>query len=83
MTPKSPRTSRTPGNAPIIAVGGFNLLTLLVLATAPVAWETPNLFQLYSFVLFCQLLMLIGFRLGRRGPRAVHRSASMLSAATT
>jgi hypothetical protein len=49
---------------PIIGVVGFNLLTLLVFVTAPVAWETDNLWAVCFLVLFCQLLIYLGFRIG-------------------
>ncbi len=50
---------------PILCVVGFNLLTLFVFITAPVKWKTDNLPELCFFVLLCQLLVLLGFRLGR------------------
>jgi len=57
---------------PIIGVVGFNLFTLLVFVTAPVRWYTDNLLDLCLFVLLCQLLVLLGFRLGRQtGPAAI------------
>jgi hypothetical protein len=60
-------TSRTPIDHPLIAVVGFNLFTLIVLATAPVEWDTPtNTFvALYLLVMLCQLLIIVGFQLGR------------------
>ena len=59
------RNSLTSINTPIIAVIGFNLITLLVFVTAPVSWNTDNLLKLYALVLSCQVLILIGFQLGR------------------
>lgn len=50
---------------PIIAVVGFNLLTLAVFMTAPVAWDTDNRPLLCFFVIVCQLLIFLGFQLGR------------------
>ena len=54
-------------NRPIIVVVGFNMLTLAVFLTAPVRWDTDNLLQLCLLVLCCQLSILIGFQLGRKG----------------
>jgi len=53
-------------NEPIVAVIGFNLLTVLFMMTAPVAWDAENLPSIYLLVLTCQVLILIGFRLGRK-----------------
>jgi hypothetical protein len=52
-------------NEPIVVVIGFNLLTLALMMTAPVAWDAENLPRIYLLVVVCQLLILIGFRLGR------------------
>ena len=49
---------------PILGVCGFNLFTLFVFVTAPVEWRTDNMLELCVFVLFCQLLVFIGFGLG-------------------
>ena len=64
--PRHCMTLRTSIEKPIIGVVGFNLFTLLVFATAPVQWDTPNLAKLYLYVCLCQLLILIGFQLGHR-----------------
>lgn len=58
--------------APIIQVVGLNLFTLLVFVTAPVQWDTDNVTALCWFVLLCQLLILIGFELGRGRGAKVH-----------
>ena len=55
---------------PIFSVVGFNLLTLLVFVTAPVAWQTDNMFAVCVFVLFCQIVVVMGFGLGEYGGRA-------------
>jgi hypothetical protein len=56
---------------PILGVVGFNLFTLLVFVTAPVQWQTGNLVELCVFVVLCQMLVLLGFGLGReRGDAA-------------
>ena len=57
--------SRASIDTPIIIVVGFNLFTLAVFITAPVWWDSQNLNTLYLLVLCCQLLILIGFQLGR------------------
>jgi hypothetical protein len=58
---------------PIFAVVGFNLFTLFVFITAPVRWNTENLVELCFFVLLCQLLVFLGFRLGRhKRPATTH-----------
>ena len=59
---------KAPGSPhePIIVAIGFNLLTIVVLMTAPVAWDTDNLPSICLLVLVCQLLILIGFQRGRR-----------------
>ena len=54
---------------PLLAVVGFNLLTLFVFITAPVAWQTDNLFAVCVFVLFCQVMVVLGFGLGEYGGR--------------
>jgi len=61
-------------NSPIVAVVGFNLFTLVVFVTAPVSWDTRHLTELCLLVLFCQLLLPVGFLLGRRAspPRPLH-----------
>lgn len=55
---------------PIIGIVGFNLLTLIVYVTAPVAWEWDAVLQVCAFVSFCLLLVLLGFGLGQFGGRA-------------
>ena len=52
-------------NEPIVVVIGFNLLTVVFMMTAPVAWDAENLSGIYLLVLVSQFLILIGFRLGR------------------
>lgn len=49
---------------PILGITGFNLFTLFVFVTAPVKWQTDNVPLLCLFVLLCQLLIFVGFRLG-------------------
>jgi hypothetical protein len=67
-------------NTPIIAIVGFNLFTLIVFMTAPVFWDTNNLLLVYLFVLLCQLLILIGFTLGRnRGALSQPRSNLLMA----
>jgi len=51
-------------NKPILGVIAFNLLTLLVFLTAPVNWKTDNVPELCLLVLFSQVLLYVGFRLG-------------------
>lgn len=69
---------------PIIGVVGFNLLTLLVFVTAPVKWKTDHMVRLCLFVLLCQLLVFVGFRLGRRrgAATAPRRKPLLFSGAT-
>lgn len=55
---------------PILGVAGFNLLTLFVFVTAPLDWQTDNVFGLCAFVLLCQAVVVFGFGLGRHGGRA-------------
>jgi hypothetical protein len=45
---------------------GFNLFTLFVFITAPVDWQTDRFVEVCLFVLLCQLLIVLGFGLGRR-----------------
>jgi hypothetical protein len=52
-------------HTPIVGVVGFNLFTLVAFMTAPIKWDTDNLVPLYFLVLLSQLLILIGFQLGR------------------
>jgi hypothetical protein len=52
-------------NEPIILIVGFNLLTVLVMMTAPVAWDTNALPLIWLLVLYSQLFILIGFDRGR------------------
>jgi len=54
---------------PILGVVGFNLFTLLVFITAPVDWQTDNFVAVCLFVVLCQVLIVLGFRLGRRTDR--------------
>ena len=54
---------------PLLSVVGFNLLTLFVFITAPVAWQTENFFAVCVFVLFCQVMVVLGFGLGEYGGR--------------
>jgi hypothetical protein len=49
---------------PITIVIGFNLFTLFIFFTAPIQWKTNNLLIFTLFVLFCQLLIFIGFKTG-------------------
>jgi hypothetical protein len=52
-------------------VVAFNLFTLFVFITAPVQWQTDNLLELCVFVALCQMLVVLGFGLGRnRGEAA-------------
>jgi hypothetical protein len=61
-------------NKPVLAVVGFNLFTLLVFVTAPVKWNTDRVAELCSFVLLCQALVTLGFRMGRHAaPDAILR----------
>ena len=53
-------------NEPIIVVVGFNLFTMLVTMTAPVAWDTDHLPTICLLVLVSQLFILIGFQRGRK-----------------
>ena len=76
------RSSTTPAwsNEPIVVVIGFNLLTIVFMMTAPVAWDADNLPGIYLLVFVSQLLMLAGFRLGcRRGLLTRPRSVLPLS----
>ena len=76
-------TSALP-NEPIILVVGFNLLTIACMITAPIEWDAKNLPQIYFLVLACQLLIVIGFRLGRnRGLLTRPRTALPLSSGAT
>jgi hypothetical protein len=52
-------------NKPIVFIAGFNGLTLAVFATAPVAWDSPNVAWLYALVLVSQAAIIWGFYLGR------------------
>lgn len=58
---------------PIIGVVGFNLLTLLVFVTAPVAWQPEQVFRVCAFVLCCLVFVVMGYGLGQYGGRAVPR----------
>jgi len=60
------RPLRTSVNTPIVLVVGFNLFTLAVLVTAPVWWDTENLRTMCLLVLVSQVLLLVGFQIGRR-----------------
>lgn len=51
-------------NRPLTIVIGFNLFTLLVFFTAPVTWKTDNLFLFLIFSLFCQIMIVLGFKRG-------------------
>lgn len=51
-------------NRPLTIVIGFNLFTLLVFFTAPVTWKTDNLFLFLIFSLFCQIMIVIGYKRG-------------------
>jgi hypothetical protein len=74
------KTTSASLNEPIIAIIGFNLLTVAFMMTAPVAWDAKNLPSIYVLVLTCQLLILIGFLLGRtRGFLTRPRTALPLS----
>lgn len=55
---------------PILGIVGFNLLTLFVFVTAPVEWQSANVFNVCGFVLFCLVLVVMGFGLGQYGGRA-------------
>jgi hypothetical protein len=71
-------------NEPVILVVGFNLLTLASMMTAPIDWDAENLFQIYFLVVFCQLLLLMGFALGRkRGLLTRPKTALPLSSGAT
>lgn len=50
----------------MLGVIGFNLFTLFIFVTAPVDWQTDNVLEVVVFVLFCQVLVVIGFGLGRQ-----------------
>jgi hypothetical protein len=52
-------------NEPIILVVGFNLLTVALMITAPIAWDTETLPQIYLLVLVCQAFLAFGFLVGR------------------
>jgi hypothetical protein len=63
---------------PIIAIVSFNLFTLAVFLTAPVRWDTHNLVTLSLLVSCSQLLLLIGFRIGRNRGSLAHAEATLL-----
>ena len=66
MIAPKPRPLKASISTPILLVVGFNLFTLAVFVTAPVQWDTDNLADICFLVLLSQLLILIGFQLGRR-----------------
>lgn len=49
---------------PITIIVGFNLFTLFIFFTAPIQWKTENLAILALFVLFCQLSIFVGYKIG-------------------
>ncbi len=53
-------------NRPLTIVIGFNLLTLFVFFTAPIRWETNNLYLFLFFSLFCQIMIVLGYKIGYR-----------------
>lgn len=55
---------------PVVAVVGFNLLTLLVFVTAPVTWVTAHLTDLCLLVLCSQLMIVLGYQFGHRSGSA-------------
>jgi hypothetical protein len=65
IAPKRP-ARRAFVSTPILFIVGFNLFTLAVFVTAPLWWDTDNLRAVCLLVLLCQLLIFIGFQLGRR-----------------
>ena len=69
-------------NEPIILVVGFNLLTVALMITAPIDWDTETLPQIYLLVLVCQALLALGFLVGRnRGLSTRPRTVLPLSSA--
>lgn len=65
-------------NRPLTIIIGFNLFTLLVFFTAPVKWETDNLFLFLIFSLFCQIMIVMGYNRGYRKYKNADVSNSIL-----
>lgn len=51
---------------PITFILGFNILTILIFITAPYIWVSDYLILVICYVLFCQLMILWGYKFGNR-----------------
>ena len=49
---------------PLTIVIGFNLFTLFIFYTAPIQWVTDNLFLFFIFAILCQIMIILGYKLG-------------------
>lgn len=49
---------------PLTIVIGFNLFTLFIFYTAPFQWATDNLFLFFVLAITCQIMIILGYKLG-------------------